>query len=78
MKLEATQFPDGVPGGCAVMRCSKTLQVFCSGEPGIIGSVRSFDFGHAKFEMPIRHPSGEMMLAVRYTILGFREVRAGD
>ena len=58
------------------MRCFEILQVFCSGEPGIIGGVRSFDSRHAKFEMPVKHPGREMILAVRYTVLGFSEVWA--
>ena len=60
------------------MRCFEILQIFCSGETGIIGSVRSFDSGHAKFEMPVKHPSRDMILAVRCTVLGLSEVWARE
>lgn len=66
LKVEAKWFPDGLHVRCAIMS-SETDRVY-----------QEFDFGQAKFEMPIKHLRGEFTLPAGYTTLGFIETWAWD
>ena len=49
-----------------------------AGQSRLGGEDQEFSLRLAKFEMSVKHPGREMILAVGYTVLGFSEVWAKD